>query len=201
MSACLEKLKGIITKNLDLNDINDSKKFWTTVKLVFCNKLRSVENIALNENGKLVRDEKEVANIFNDFFVNIVPNLGINTKHDFLNTTNISHNPSENAVYKYENHPSVIAIKKYMKGTNSSFSFQTVTKENIAKLITNLDIKKAVQSMDIPTKLVKEFGCLFSSFSASNINKCINEGTYVDAFKKPKFDKFTKKWKNRKMKL
>ena len=91
MSACLEKLKGIITKNLDLNDINDSKK------------LRSVENIALNENGKLVRDEKEVANIFNDFFVNIVPNLGINTKHDFLNTTNISHNPIENAIYKYDN--------------------------------------------------------------------------------------------------
>ena len=186
MSACLEKLKGIITKNLDLSDINDSKKFWTTVKLVFCNKLRSVENIALNENGKLVRDEKEVANIFNDFFVNIVPNLGINTEHDFLNTTNISHNPSENAVYKYENHPSVIAIKKYMKGTNSSFSFQTVTKENIAKLITNLHIKKAVQSVDIPTKLVKEFGCWFLSFIASNINKCINEGTYVDAFKKAK---------------
>ena len=139
--------------------------------------------------------------IFNDFFVNIVPNLGINTEHDFLNTTNISHNPSENAVYKYENHPSVIAIKKYMKGTNSSFSFQTVTKENIAKLITNLHIKKAVQSVDIPTKLVKEFGCWFLSFIASNINKCINEGTYVDAFKKPKFDKFTKKWKNRKMKL
>ena len=38
--------------------------------------------------------------------------------------------------------------------------------------------------MDISTKLVKEFGCLFSSFIGSNINKCINEGTYVDAFKK-----------------
>ena len=68
VSACLEKLKGIITKNLNLNDINDSKKFWTTVKLVFCNKIRSAESIALHENGKLVRDEKEVANIFNDFF-------------------------------------------------------------------------------------------------------------------------------------
>ena len=88
----------------------------------------------------------------------------------------------ENAIYKYENHPSVIAIKKHMKGTSSSFSFHTVTKENIAKLITNLDIKKAVQSMDIPTKLVKEFGYLFSSFIASNVNKCIKEGTYVDAF-------------------
>ena len=111
----------------------------------------------------MVRDEKEVANIFNDFFVNIVPNLGINTKHDVLNTTNISHNPTENVIYKYENHPSVLAIKNHMKGTNSSFSFQTVTKENTAKLTTNIDNKKAAQSIDIPSKLFKEFGCLFSS--------------------------------------
>ena len=46
-----------------------------------------MENITLDENDKLVRDEKEVAN------------LGINTEHDFLNTTNISHNPIENAIY------------------------------------------------------------------------------------------------------
>ena len=71
-----------------------------------------------------------------------------------------------------------------MKGTNSSFSFHTVIKENTVKLITNLDIKKAVQSIDIPTNLVNEFGCFFSCFIASNVNKCINEGTNVDAFKK-----------------
>ena len=58
-----------------------------------------------------------------------------------------------------------------MKGTDSSFSFQTVTKENTAKLITNIDKKKATQYMDISTKLVKEFGCLLSSFIASNIYK------------------------------
>ena len=102
----------------------------------------------------MVIDEKEVANIFNYFFVNIVPNLGINTEHKFLNTINISHNPIENAIYKYENHPSVIAIKNHMKGTNSSLSFQTVTNANTAKLVTDLDNKKAAQSMDIPTKLV-----------------------------------------------
>ena len=94
----------------------------------------------------MVRDEKEVANVFNDFFVNIVRNLGINTEHEFLNTTNISHNPGDNAIYKYENHPRVIAIENHMKGTNSSFSFQTVTKEKTTKLITNLDNKKAAQS-------------------------------------------------------
>ena len=82
---------------------------------------------------------------------------------------------------------------KNMEGTSSSFSFHTVTKENIAKLITNLDIKKAVQSVDIPTTLVKEFGCLFSSFIASNVNKCIKEGTYVDTFKKSEIRPLYKK--------
>ena len=104
------------------------------MKLLFCNKIKSVENITLNENGKLVRDEKEVANIFNDFFVIIVPILGINTEHEFLNTANISYNPIKNAIYKYENHPSVIAIKNHMKGTNSSFSFKLSQKRTLQNL-------------------------------------------------------------------
>ena len=87
----------------------------------------------------------------------------------------------------------VIAIKKHMKGSNSSFSFQTATKENTAKLITNLDNRKAVKSTDISAKLVKVFGCLFSSFIASNVNKYINEDTSVDASRKQKNDHFIKK--------
>ena len=62
--SMLRKTKRNHYKNLDLNDINDNKKFWTTVKPLFCNKIKSVENITLDENGKLVRDKKEVANIF-----------------------------------------------------------------------------------------------------------------------------------------
>ena len=92
----------------------------------------------------MVKDEKEVTNIFNDFFVNIAPNLGINTEHDFLNTTYISHSPIENAIYKYDNHPRVIAIKKHVKGTNYSFFFRMATTGNTAKLITNLDNKKLI---------------------------------------------------------
>ena len=46
-----------------------------------------------------------------------------------------------------------------MKGTNSSFSFQIDTKKNTEKLIANLDNKKAIQSADIPIKLVKGFAC------------------------------------------
>ena len=59
------------------------------------------------------------------------------------------------ATSKYENRPSIILIKKHMEGVNSSFVFETFTKEEIEKLVTNLNIRKAVQSNDIPTKLVK----------------------------------------------
>ena len=71
-----------------------------------------------------------------------------------------------------------------MEDANSSFVFETVTKEKIEKLITNLNIRKAVQSNDILTKLVKEFSYLFSKYIASSINRCITGGTFVNAFKK-----------------
>ena len=38
------------------------------MKPLFYNEIKSVENITPDENGKLVRDEKEVANIFDHFF-------------------------------------------------------------------------------------------------------------------------------------
>ena len=179
------KAKRNYYESLDLNHICDNKKFWTTVKPLFSNKIKSVENIVLSENGVLIKDEK-VVDIFHNFFVNIVPNLGIKTQHEFLNTTDNSKDPIENAICKYENHPSIILIKKHMQGANSSFVFETVTKEKIEKLIENLNIKKAVQSKDIPTKLVKEFGYLFFKYIATSINRCITGGTFVNAFKKRK---------------
>ena len=118
-------------------------------------KIKSAENIVLSENGTLIKYQEEVANIFNYFFVNIVPNLGIKTQHEFSNTNHNSQDPIENAICKYENHSSIILIKKHMEGANSSFGFETVTKEKLEKLVTNLNIRKAVQSNDIPTKLVK----------------------------------------------
>ena len=73
------KAKKTYYERFDLNSICDNKKIWTTVKPLFSNEIKLAKNIVLGENGKLIKDEEEVANIFNDFFVNIVPNLGIRT--------------------------------------------------------------------------------------------------------------------------
>ena len=116
-----------------------------------------------------------------DFFVYIEPNLDTKTQHEFFNTTDNSQDPIQNVICKYENHPSIILIKKHVELANSSFIFETVTKEKIEKLVTNLNIRKAVQSNDISTKLVKELGYLFSKYIVISINRCITEGTFVNA--------------------
>ena len=76
---------------MNLKDITDSKTFSATVKPLFPNKIKSTEYITLEEDGKIISNNKELARIFNEFFMNIIPNLGINTNHRFLiNTDNES---------------------------------------------------------------------------------------------------------------
>ena len=64
-----------------------------------------------------------------------------------------------------------------------TFSFQPVTKEQITNLIRLLNNKKAIQSTDIPTKLIKEYCVFFSEFMHKDINLCIAGGKYIDDFK------------------
>ena len=106
---------------------------------------------------KLEANDKKLAGIFNEIFVNIIPNLGINTNHNFLINTDNENDPTEKTIAKYKNHPSIISIKTFMENSDSSFSFQQVPKDKITKTNEELDPKKVVQSNDIPTKLIKYF--------------------------------------------
>ena len=59
------------------------------------------------------------------------------------------------AIVRYRNHPSNAAIKKFCN-SKSHFSFKNVQKEEILKELNNLNINKATQNTDIPTKIIKE---------------------------------------------
>ena len=72
-------------------------------------------NIVFSEYGALTKDEEKVANIFNNFFVNIVPNLGWKTQHQFFNTTDNSQDPIENVICKYENAPVLFQLRNIWK--------------------------------------------------------------------------------------
>ena len=68
---------------------------------------------------------------------------------------------------KYENHPSILRIKNYIKEK------QFVDKPNISKEINKLDGKKACQERDISVKLMKSNKDLFSHLIQHNFNNSL----------------------------
>ena len=58
-----------------------SKDFWPTIK-PFLSKKRSGVNseILLSENGKIISDQNEVCEVFNNFFVNVTKDIGSDTR-------------------------------------------------------------------------------------------------------------------------
>ena len=192
--SLIKKAKPNYYENLDLKDINGNKKFWVTVKPLFSNKIKSAENIYLDESGEIIRNEKEVANVFNKYFANIVPNImGITNNHNLLSDTDTTNDPIEKFINKFQNHPSITSINKHMTHSELTFLFQTVTKEQITNLITLLNNKKAIQSTDIPTTLIKEYCVFFSESIHKDINLCIAAGNFVDDFKQAEVRPFYKK--------
>ena len=167
---------------MDLKQITDSKKFWATVKPLLSSKIKSTEYITLEKNEKKKSNDKELARNSNEFFVNILPNLSINTNHSFFINTGNENDPIAKAIAKYKSHPSIISIKRFLE--NSDSSFQHVPKDKIIKTIKKLDPQKVIQSNDIPTKLIKSFSGFFSDYFYINLNKCMKDGKYVEDFEK-----------------
>ena len=90
--------KASIAKYFSQKCSSHDKSFWSTVSPFMTDKRhRNGNTFMLQENGKIVIDDKLVANIFNDYFCSIASQIGfddpITTTHDIIS--------------KHKDHPSV----------------------------------------------------------------------------------------------
>ena len=99
--SLLRKTKKAYYLNLNVNDIVDNKKFWKTVKSFFFDKSNNFENISLIENGNLLTDDFEIAEIFNKYFQNLVPNLNLRVPSKLLCQAPENGDEVLAAIYKY----------------------------------------------------------------------------------------------------
>ena len=86
MRQHLRKSKKYYYENLDNKNIADNKKFWGTVKPLFSNKIRSNTCITLNEDGKLIKIEYQIVNIFNTFLLKLFQTLALKLMKDIYVT-------------------------------------------------------------------------------------------------------------------
>ena len=131
-----------------------------------------------NLDTKNITDNKKF--LGNTFFIEIVPNLGTKVDERYLcDNGNIS-DPTEKAIQKYKNHPSISIIKKMVSAVdkNNKFSFEPITVDDISQQIKRLDVNKVTQESDIPTRLVKRFDNLIVDYLQENVNNCLKKGTF-----------------------
>ena len=90
--------------------------------------------------------------------------------------------PVIKAILKYRAHPSVVAIKENCT-SKSNFNFSFVEKVDILKDIKMLQLNKATQNADIPTKLIKDNEDIFAEFVFISFNKCIEQSVFPSKLK------------------
>ena len=152
--SLLRKYKRGYYKNLNIRNVTDNKLFWKSVKPLLSDKSHRRDTINISEKGKILKTESETAESLNSFFSNIVKNLNISRYSEFDHVTENIADPTLKAIFKYKDHPSILAIHSHCE--KETFRFSEGNIEDIRKDILKLDKNKASQHSDIPIKIIKE---------------------------------------------
>ena len=129
-------------KNLDVTCVADNRKFWKTIKPLLSSKIKASSKLNLLENEVPVTDDKEVADIFNVYFIHITEALGIHQEKDALTPIEEVHDPIEVAIKNYSSHQSIEFIYNHRKSSNE-FGFNTAVGERVATELQKLKLNKA----------------------------------------------------------
>ena len=163
--------------------MTDSRKFWKTIKPLFSDKIQASCKIALLENEVLVDDDKEVAEVFNEYFVNITDSLGIIQPKGDLTPTDGLYDPVEIAIKKYSSHPSIQLISANTNPSNS-FAFSCVPNERVSAKLQELKTKKASPIGSIPGNILKDNSDIFTEILQELFIASIVDGTFPTELKK-----------------
>ena len=88
-----------------------------------------------------------------------------NCNKDFQKTND----PALNSMNKYKYHPSIVIIKSKIE-PQSKFSFTPVEHEEVLRKIESVNVSKASQQSDIPTKILIKNCEYFACYFHENIN-------------------------------
>ena len=144
-------------------------------------------NITIIESDKIFSEKKEVADKFNNFFIEAVENLEIEHFDNVGNITSTNEINSnyvideiDNIITKYSVHPSILKIKENVN-PETRFQFKDMTSQEMEAEIRKLDPKKASVENDIPTKALK----LSCDIVNANLSTIFNNSKNKERFPVP----------------
>ena len=171
----LKKSKRRYYRNLDMRRVNDSRKFWKIVKPFFSEKQKKLTKIILLENDIITSNDQEIAEIFNDCFLN-------DTSTESCNTITKQKDSLEDILKKYEMHPSILKIRETVK-SEEKFYLKNIVQDDLEKEIHNLNPNKSIPFNDIPVNIMKGCNDIISPYLTNLLNDLIENNTYPDSLK------------------
>ena len=140
------------------------------------NKTHFNNNITFLEKDHIVTDSTASAEIINIYFCNSVEILEIDRELYANNAAKLDH-PIDSIIEKFKDHPSILNINQ-KAFTPNTFSFQSVSEDDVGKAIKTLDSSKAYQVNNIPPKLLKDNADICLIAIHNDINRNIVKGCF-----------------------
>ena len=145
-------------------NINNSKKIWKAINEIIHNKYTKVnEEIFLDDNGRIITDQKIVANKFNKFYTTIADKLVANLGKPSTKFQDYLKNPNEHTLFLNETDHGEVAILLYKQ-----------------------DITKSGDIYGISPRLVKDAGPSMATNLSFLFNKSMETGIFPQLLKKSK---------------
>ena len=173
---------------MNCNKSNSSGQFWKIIK-PFMFKSGASQNgcFTLYDNDKIVNDDKEICDIFNDHFATCANSIGISqplADSDTLATVSES----------FKHHPSILAIKNNANSDHSKvFKFEKVSCDYIEKEIASVCAKKSTGADTLPPRLVKISATSICRPLTKLINMSISSCIFPDILKEAEVSPIFKK--------
>ena len=154
--------------------MSQKKSFWNFLKAFLTKSCHTQNDIMLINNGKVIVEESDFVETFDDHYINIVErSLGQKPCIFVLDANLLEDDVVINEIAQhYSNHPSIRKIREMFGNSQTieKFHFYNVKTSEIYKLSKNIDEKKATGMDKIPPKLFKISAEVLSQPLADAIN-------------------------------
>ena len=166
LKKSIREAKTIYYNNEFNQNRSNLRKMWNTISEIIHKQKNNHTSIKICFQEKYINDQTEIANTFNDFFINIGPNV------------------TKNIIQKDESN---ISYRKYINASIlSSFNFQLIDDESLRKTLNSLRTKSSSGYDGISTWLLKFLARALIRPLRLITNQSLITGIYPDKLKTAK---------------
>lgn len=157
------------------------RELWNAYRPFLHSKSKQANDIVLKDNGVVISEKGEIAELFNENFLKVADDVGLISERDYGKD--------------FEDHPSIKAIHRHNRESGMPFCFEFHhTNEGEAKnLLSAINVTKSCGYDMLSPKLIKESADKIATPIANILNASINHNCYPSAWKKGQLTPLFKK--------